>query len=114
AITLAPTAAIFANGGGGGSASSGTGVACVGPLAENGKRSLVVANGSRCAQGNGGDGAASTIAATAGVSGGAGGGGGGGLGRIVLRTLPGKSPSVAGTLSPGAASSAFAIKNTLD
>lgn len=114
-ITLAPTGAIFANGGGGGSASAGTGSVCIGPLAENGKASLVVAAGSRCAPGFGGNGAAGTTAATAGAASIAGGGGGGGLGRIVLRTLPGPTPLLAtSSLSPGAMSPAFTIVNTLD
>jgi hypothetical protein len=116
-IVLGPSAGVFANGGGGGSASPG-GNACAGPLAEDGKPSLVPAAGSSCAGGNGGAGAAGSTAATAGVSAptvGGGGGGGGGLGRIVLRTLVTQTPSIASTrLSPAPGSSAFQIVKTLN
>ena len=114
-IVVESTAGIFANGGGGGSGSAGTGSACGGPLAENGKPSLATASGSRCAPGFGGNGAAGTTAATPGASAIAGGGGGGGLGRIVLRTQPGRTPMIAtADLSPGPSSAAFAIVDTLD
>ena len=114
-IAIAASAGLFANGGGGGSASAGTGYACVGPLAEDGKPSLAAAAGSSCATGNGGAGAAGSAAAVAGVSDFAAGGGGGGLGRIVLRTLPTQAPSIASSnLSPAQASPAFRIVNTLN
>ena len=113
-ITIAAAAGIFANGGGGGSASSNLGP-CAGPLAEDGKASLVAAAGSTCATGNGGAGAAGSTAATAGASASAAGGGGGGLGRIILRTLATQTPSIASTrLSPAPTSSAFQIVKTLD
>jgi len=114
-IAIAASAGIFANGGGGGSASPGTGTPCAGPLAEDGKASLVAAAGSTCAIGNGGAGAVGSTAAVAGVSDASAGGGGGGLGRIVLRTLATETPSIASTrLSPAQTSSAFQIVKTLD
>jgi len=105
---------VFANGGGGGSASPGAS-ACAGPLAEDGKASLVPAAGSSCATGAGGAGAAGSIAATAGESTLADGGGGGGLGRIVVRTLATQTPTIGSTrLSPAPGSSAFQIVKTLN
>lgn len=115
AIAIAPSAGIYANGGGGGSASADTGSVCVGPLAEDGKASLIPAAGSKCASGNGGAGAAGGTTAAAGVTAVAAGGGGGGLGVIVLHTLGTQTPSIASTkLSPAQTSSAFRILKTLN
>ncbi|HEU0035945.1 MAG TPA: hypothetical protein VFQ53_35280 [Kofleriaceae bacterium] len=114
-LTLGPSAGVFANGGGGGSASAGAGSACSGPLAEDGKPSLVAAAGSRCASGFGGNGAAGDAPASAGQSANAAGGGGGGLGQIVTRTLPGHEPTIAtSNLSPAPTSPAFHVLPTLD
>jgi hypothetical protein len=114
AIAISASAGIFANGGGGGSASPDIN-GCAGPLAEDGKPSLVVAAGSSCAPGNGGAGAAGSTAATRGASDSSAGGGGGGLGRIVLRTLATQTPSIASTrLSPASTSPAFQIVKTLN
>jgi hypothetical protein len=113
-VTVGPSAGVFANGGGGGSASPGAS-ACAGPLAEDGKASLVPAAGSSCASGAGGAGAAGSTAATAGESTLADGGGGGGLGRIVVRTLATQTPTIGSTrLSPAPGSSAFQIVKTLN
>lgn len=116
AVSVGTSAGVFANGGGGGSASPG-GNACAGPLAEDGKASLVPAAGSSCATAAGGAGTAGSTAATAGAStlSDGDGGGGGGLGRIVVRTLATQTPAIGSTrLSPAPGSSAFQVVKTLN
>lgn len=115
-LRLGATAGLYANGGGGGSSSAGTGSSCGGALAQDGQASLVPASGSHCGASAGGDGAAGSTAAQPGGGGGwGGGGGGGGLGRIVLATLPGVTPTLSTTeLSPGPAQAgAYQVVNTL-